>query len=329
MAEDTSGIPPLIPSRIFYFRNGPNTDGPNTDALGHHMNNTLSYGPVSNATLNMLERVLNGSNLHSLQVETDDDENANGQNVQTEEEIFNRILELSSVSDTQTGGFTELERENGNYNYLDTIVYTCSKCKHNYTSSELIKKKNKHEEMTCDECGDDELCILYEIINLCHIEMMNSYHGGSVSVKENENIAESMERNFKESASKASKKILEKLRSTYPIRQGANNNKECAVTMCDGECRLIRCCIKNNHYIHADCLLEHIFNSSVEFCPMCRDKYLIQMIYRVLGRNNVFHKLIFSCYGTFNTRVYVNDLITTLNGEKPQEQQSQQQIYDV
>ena len=54
---------------------------------------------------------------------------------------------------------------------------------------------------------------------------------------------------------------------------------ECAVSLCDGKCRLIRCC--NNHYIHADCLFYHILRSKVETCPLCRDKYLMLFFYRL------------------------------------------------
>lgn len=228
-----------------------------------------------------------------------------------EEAVLQRILDQTAAQRQPTDMIGLLSRAEENpYLDPDRIFYVCDVCGRKETVADMYVKC-KRGRYDCEGCGDPEIRILANIMSM----VVSRSFQGSLSAHDPERIhvTNDMEE-IKRLASEIEKKYIEKLVEKYGIRDGEKNDdgigesnaggRECAISYCDGKCMLVKCC--QNHYMHLDCLFEHILKSEKECCPVCRDVYIAMFFYK-LTAVRAFHEFMLSStpFSTFRTAAYM------------------------
>lgn len=163
--------------------------------------------------------------------------------------------------------------------------YVCPKC-----NAELDMQhfgaKMMHQSYRCDSCGYDELELLHQVTSLIAAQSLTKivvYNMLTTGTTEDETVEAELICIKERIEADCLKVLIDRYKVDEEDAMAANNDeiqkKECAVSFCDGVCRKVKCC--ENHYIHLDCLFEHVLRSEQEYCPVCRDPFMVLLFYKL------------------------------------------------
>lgn len=161
-------------------------------------------------------------------------------------------------------------KESTEFNDPNYIAYVCDTCGHTFTQIDLMHMhaKNIH---ACPSCHSLELQIIHTVNTIIAVKSLLSIsmYDNTCECREDQSASEKMDI-----------ACIELLTKIYPKDDSDTDKKDCALPYCDGVCKKVKCC-KNGHYLHADCMFNHIMHSDAEICPVCRERFMMLMFYRL------------------------------------------------
>lgn len=187
------------------------------------------------------------------------------------------------------------------YMDLDVPLYTCYRCHTSLTTGALVRLLSYNQPLRCPSCNNDELecfcCMLQLVVNQSFHKIQLIMHMKTKQDRATSSLSNNLRLMTQSSLSldQHDKEELEAMRNSiddlflnelvalYPLdtvdEDGAS--RECCIPFCDGKGKLVYCC--PHHCMHIDCLMSHIVHADKEICPMCRDPFIMMMIYRIVA----------------------------------------------
>lgn len=161
--------------------------------------------------------------------------------------------------------------------------YVCPKCNAEM-DEQYFGAKMMHQSYRCDSCGYDELELLHQVTALVAAQSLAkiiTYGKLTAGTVEDETVEAELICLKERIESDCLKYIVGryKVEESSQAAEDEIQKKDCAISFCDGVCRKVKCC--ENHYIHLDCLFEHVLRSEQEYCPVCRDPFMVLLFYKL------------------------------------------------